>query len=300
MTTRTGGQRGNAGPERWPSVVLFALGAALAVGAILGPLLVGAIEWRISTNSLNQTFGADGAALLLLAPTAVTAGWLAWRARPLAAPLAFGLGLAALYYGIASVLGADHARYAGNNERFFLLYLAIIVLAWIAAAWGWSAMGDTAPHPGRPLARSAGLLFVAGGLAISAAWIVQLAAITVDGALTQPADALAYAESPTAFWLVRIVDLGFIVPLAIWSGIGLWRGWSSAAKAATGVAAFLTLQAAAVLAMGVVMLLRGDPTATPVLVAILAPITIGIAVVTVRLLTSFADQAAAPGRSAVA
>jgi hypothetical protein len=300
MTTQTDSQRVRATPDRWPTVVLIALGAALALGATLGPLLIGAIEWRISANSLNQTYGADGAALLLLAPTALVAAWLAWRARPLAAPLAFGLGLAELYYGIASVLGADYGRYAGNNERFFLLYLAIIVLAWIAAAWGWSTMGEAAAHPSRRLARSAGLLFIAGGLAISAAWILQLASITMNGSLMQPADALAYAESPTAFWLVRIVDLGFIVPLAMWSGIGLWRGWGSAAKAATGVAAFLTLQAAAVLAMGVVMLLRGDPTATPLLVAILAPITIGIAAVTVRLLTSFADHAPSSGRAALA
>ena len=96
---------------------------------------------------------------------------------------------------------------------------------------------------------------------------------------------------PTAFWVVRIVDLGFIVPLAIWSGFGLWRGWASAAKAATGVAAFLTLQAAAVLAMGVVMIARGDPTATPLLVAVLTPITLGIAAVTVQLLSAYAREA---------
>src|SRR5215203_45377 len=88
MTTQTDSQRVRATPDRWPTVVLIALGAALAMGATLGPLLIGAIEWRISANSLNQTYGADGAALLLLAPTALVAAWLAWRARPLAAPLA--------------------------------------------------------------------------------------------------------------------------------------------------------------------------------------------------------------------
>ena len=120
---------------------------------------------------------------------------------------------------------------------------------------------------------------------------MQLTVIAVDGSLSQAADALAYAESPTAFWVVRIVDLGFIAPLAIWSGIGLWRGWLAAAKAATGVSAFLTLQAVAVLAMGAIMLVRGDPTATPLLVAILAPITLGIGAVTVQLLTAYAREA---------
>ncbi len=289
-----------SGPlTRWPSLALIALGASLALAALLGPLVTGTIEWRISANAVNQTYGADGAALILLAPTALVAAWLAWRQRAVAAPLAFGLGLASLYYGIASVLGAEYARYPGNNERFFLLYLLIILTAWVVAAWGWSAMGEAPPRPSPRLARSAGALFIAGGLLISLAWLMQLAVIAVDGSLSQAADAQAYAESPTAFWVVRIVDLGFIAPLAIWSGIGLWRGWAAAAKAATGVAAFLTLQAAAVLAMGVVMLVRGDPTATPLLVAVLAPITLGIAAVTVRLLATYA-AGAAPTASAAA
>jgi len=292
-------QEQSLAPARWPAAVLLALGTALALGAVLGPLLIGAIEWRISANSLNQTFGADGAALLLLAPTSIVAAWLAWHRRPTAAPLAFGLGLAALYYGLASVLGAEYARYSGNNERFFLLYLLIVVLGWVASAWGWSTMGESPPRPSRRLARTAGLLFIVGGGLISAAWLIQLVVIAVDGSLSQAADALAYAESPTAFWVVRVVDLGFIAPLAIWSGIGLWLGWAGAAKAATGVAAFLTLQAAAVLAMGVVMIVRGDPTATPLLVAVLAPITVGIAAVTVRLLATYANgSATSPGTAA--
>jgi hypothetical protein len=282
---------------RWPTLALVVLGASLAIAAVLGPLLTGTIRWRISANSLNQTYGADGAALLLLAPTTAAAAWLAWRRRAVAAPLAFGLGLASLYYGIASVLGAEYGRYPGNNERFFLLYLLIIVVAWVVAAWGWSTMGATPPRPSKRLARWSGVLFVAGGLLISAAWAVQLAALAVGESLSQ-ADALAYEESPTAFWLVRIVDLGFIVPLAMWSGFGLWRGWTSATKAATGVAAFLTLQAVAVLAMGLVMIARGDPTATPLLVAILTPVTLGIATVTVQLLRPYRRGVLAPGPAA--
>ena len=117
--------------------------------------------------------------------------------------------------------------------------------------------------------------------------------------LRQTADALAYAESPTAFWVVHRRSWVHR-PLAIWSGIGLWRDWTTATKAATGVAAFLTLQAAAVLAMGVVMLVRGDPTATPLLVAVLAPITVGIAAVTVRLLATYASRTRTTTRAAAA
>ena len=69
----------------WPAVALVALGLALATGATLGPLLVGAIDWRVSANSLNQTFGADGAALVLLAPACLAAAWWWRRGDPVAA-----------------------------------------------------------------------------------------------------------------------------------------------------------------------------------------------------------------------
>jgi hypothetical protein len=277
----------------WPSLALVALGTALAAAALLGPLALGLIEWRISANSLNQTYGADGAALVLLAPASVAAAWLAWRRRPVAAPLAFGLGLASLYYGVASVLGADYVQYEGNNERFFLLFLAIIVLSWTVAVWGWSEMGGSSRQPARTLARATAIVFVAGGIAIASAWLVQLATIATNGGLIAAADVQAYRESPSAFWLVRIVDLGFIVPLAVVSGAGLWRGNAVAAQAATGIASFMTLQASAVLAMGVIMLIRSDPTATPALVVVLAPITLALAFLTVRLLLTY-DRASLP------
>jgi len=278
---------------RWPAVALVALAACLVAAALLGPLALRLIEWRISANSLNQTYGADGAAILLLAPASMAAAWLAWRGRRVAAPLAFGIGLAALYYGVASVLGADYVQYEGNNERFFLLFLAIVALSWTVSAWGWSAMDAQPPRPGRVVERTTAIVLVLGGLAIATAWLIQLGTIASNGALSQPSEIQAYAESPTAFWVVRIVDLGFIVPLAVWTGFGLWRGSGSALKAAYGVTAFMTLQAAAVLAMGAIMLLRDDPTATPGLVIVLAPITLALCVLCVGLLVSYARQPSA-------
>ena len=280
----------------WPPIALAALGMALIAAAVLGPLVLGAIEWRVSPNGLNQTYGADGAALLLLAPASLAAAWFWRRGHPVAAPLAFGVGLAALYYAVASVLGADYVQYDGNNERFFLLFLAIVILSWTVAAVGWRAMDPDPPRPGRMMARAAAVVFILGALTIGVAWTLQLVTIAIDGALSQPGDVQAYAEAPTAFWLVRIVDLGFIVPLAVWTGVGLWRGAATATMAATGVAAFMTLQAAAVLAMGTIMIVLDDPTATPALVIVLAPITLALATLTIRLLSAYrlTPQAPAP------
>lgn len=132
---------------------------------------------------------------------------------------------------------------------------------------------------------------MAGAAVISLVWMAPLLDLTVSGTLSSAADRLAYAAAPSAFWTIRIVDLGFIVRVCLTTGVGLWRGSAAAIKASYGVASFMTLQAAAVLTMGWVMLWRQDPTATPTLVYVLTPLTLAGAAVTARLLISYARGA---------
>ena len=276
-------------------IALLAVATLLAVNVVLGPLGLGVIQWRVSAIGLNQTYGADGAALVLVVPSAVAAAWLWHRRARLAPPLTLGVGLATLYYAVASALGPDYARYPGNNERFVPILLVLIGLSWVVAIRAWAALDAHPPVPAIWLARSLGTVLVVGGAAIGLAWSKQLFDIAIAGSLTGP-DALAYADAPGAFWLVRVVDLGFIVPICLATGVGLWRGSPTAVRAAYGIAAFMTLQAASVLAMGTVMLWRQDPTATPTLVYVLAPVSLGLALFTARLLASYTISAL-PGRS---
>src|SRR5918998_4219726 len=43
-----------------------------------------------------------------------------------------------------------------------------------------------------------------------------------------PGQLTEYASSPTPFWLVKLMDLGIIVPSLVVTGVGLWRrtGWT--------------------------------------------------------------------------
>ena len=266
-------------------VGLLLLAAGLAATVVLGPLGLNVLVWRVSAIGLNQTYGADAASLVVVVPTAVVTAWL-WRRRsPLASPLALGVGMATLYYAVASVMGPDYIRYSGNNERFFPLLLALIVLSWTISAQAWSGLARP-PQLARWLVRSLGIVLVLGGAAIGLAWLKQILELTLTGTFSTPSDLAAYTDAPGGFWIVRIVDLGFIVPLSVATGFGLWRGSLTALKAAYGVTAFLVLQATSVLAMGVIMLLRQDPTATPALVVALAPIWLGLIVLTAILFVS--------------
>jgi len=265
-------------------IALVLLALSLVVNVLLGPLGLGVLVWRVSANGLNQTYGADAAILLLIAPAALAAAWLWWRRARLAAPLALGAGLAALYYGIAEVLGPDYSRYPGNNERYFPLFLAVIILGWTSAARAWAALDAVPPRPPVWLARVLAVTLLLGAALIGGAWSAQLLAIA------------EYLDAPSAFWTIRIVDLGFLVPICLGVGVGLWRGSAIASKAAYGVVAFMALQAAAVLAMGGVMLWHDDPAASAALLYALAPITLALAACTVALLRSYAGgpRAVAP------
>src|SRR4051794_23707334 len=200
-------------------IMLLLLAAGLAANVLLGPLGFDVIVWRVSVNGLNQTYGADAASLLLVVPAALAAAWLWRRHQRLAAPLTLGVGLATLYYGVAETLGGDYLRYPGNNERFFLLFLALIILGWTSAARAWVALDPAPPRPSARLAGGFAATLLLGGSLIGLAWLAQLLDIARTG-VAGP----AYTDSPSAFWAVRIVDLGFIVPVCIATGVGLWRG----------------------------------------------------------------------------
>lgn len=272
-------------------IALLVLAAALTATVLLGPLGLGLLEWRVSAIGLNQTYGADGASLLVVVPAAVVTAWLWLRRNRLAPPLALGVGTATLYYAVASVMGPDYIRYSGNNERFFPLLLVLIVLSWTIAARAWVALDPAPPQPARWLRRSLAIVLMLGGAALGFAWFKQLFELSFTGAFATAADAIGYADAPSGFWIVRIVDLGFIVPISLATGVGLWRANTTAIKAAYGVTAFLVLQATSVLAMGIIMLLDHDPSATPLLVLVLAPISLGLAALTGMLFASGLEAA---------
>jgi len=187
-------------------------------------------------------------------------------------------------------MGPDYTRYPGNNERFFSLLLVLIVLGWTTCLRAWTALDPVPPPPAGWLRRSLAVVLFLGGAALGFAWLRQLFELAVTGTFAAEADAIAYADAPSGFWIVRVVDLGFIVPISLATGFGLWRASATAIKAAYGVTAFLVLQATSVLAMGVIMLVRQDPTATPTLLVVLAPVSLGLVVLTAILYASSSRQ----------
>lgn len=257
---------------------LILLGMGLGLTALLGPLASGTIRYRISDNMENQTLGGDAVLLLIAMPAAFLAAYLWLNESRLAPLLALAPAAFAAYTFLGFILIPDYARYDGNNEKFFPLFAAILALGLTISLLSWSALGRMEmPQPSRLLRRvTAGVLILVAAL-FALAWGSQIAAVAGGEYSTE------YAEHPTAFWLIRTLDFAIIIPATLASGIGLLRGNATALRAAYGLAGFLTLMLASILSMMVVLIARDDPAAEPVALAVLLPVTAGLAALTWKL-----------------
>lgn len=194
-----------------------------------------------------------------MAPVSVVAGILVWR-RQLAGPLlALGPSLYALYMYSQLALGGDVVRYPGNSERFFPLYLALFILAGVIAFRAWTVLAAAElPRPSRTADRVFGWfsLLVAAFLAAG----LHLPGL-IDAWRDHPTGT-EYLADPVVFWLVKMMDLGLVVPALVAIGVGVLRrtGWADKAKyAATG---WIALLGSAVAGMAITMQITDDPAAT--------------------------------------
>jgi hypothetical protein len=262
-----------------PAAAVAALGAAIALTSVLGPLLLGLIRYRTSPTTLNQLLGSDAAALVAVAPLALAAAVLVTRRHPAGALLAVGVGAFALYTYAQVVIGQEYLRLPGNVERYFPLLLGVFLLGEAVVVLGWRLVPAGLPVPSRRLERVAGGVLLA--VAVFLVFGQHLRPMLL--AWSDPASMTEYASSPTPFWLVKLMDLGIVVPIATATGVGLLRGAAWARRLAYPLLTAYTLLGVSVTAMGVVMNLHADPDASVALTAGFGLFTVAFAVLTAAL-----------------
>jgi hypothetical protein len=243
---------------------LVVLGAAVAAVAALGPLVAGALRYRVSPTSLNQIIGGDATALAVVAPIAVAVGVLAIRGHPAAPVLALAPSIFVVYTYTQLVLGNEYLRLSGNVERFFPLLLGVFILAAAIALRAWTGI-PTARLPATSVAvdRTAGVLL----LVIAAFVVLGLHLPNYLDAMRDHPGAVQYLSGPTAFWLVKFMDLGIVVPAALTVGVGALRHRPWARKPVYALLGAYTLIGASVAGMAITMAARHDPDASVVTAA---------------------------------
>jgi hypothetical protein len=244
------------------AALLLLLAAGMAAVSVLGPVGLDVLQHRTSDTTLNQLRGGDAAALLVVAPLTVVAAVLARRRHPAAPLLATGIGAFAVYTYAQVVIGQEYLDLPGNVERFFPLLLAVFVTAEACLVLGWRAVPRDLPALSPVLRRTTGVAL----LAVAAFLVLGLHLRSMVTAWTDPTALTEYASSPTPFWLVKLMDLGVVVPLALATGVGVLRASDRAVRVMYPLLTAYTCLAASVAAMAVVMAVRDDPDASAVLV----------------------------------
>lgn len=241
--------------KRLLSASLSALGIGLAANALLGPLALGVIRYRFSDSLIYQGVGLDFVSLVVVAPMAAAAAVSARRGRASGPALGLGIGAYTAYMAVQYVVGPEYLELPGNNERFVLLHLGLLV-AGIVTAWAaWLAIDESRLPPTTDPARSRwGALLLALGAVLMLRYGPAIAGLTAgDPAIP------GYRENPTSYLLIATLDLGVFLPAILATGVALRRGRGAASKGLHLVLGWFALVGLAVAAMSVTMWMHEDP-----------------------------------------
>lgn len=274
-------------PSRLLSRLLIVLAVGLTANSLLGPLALGLIDYRYSESLINQGIGLDAVALFGAVPLAIAAAWFVWQRHPAGPVLAFIPATFTAYMAPQYIVGPEYLGLPGNNERFFLLHLALFVIAVLTTAAAWQAVDRTRLLPQSDVSdrRRSRVLIGLVVFIFAGRWLGGI--LDLIGGEPTTVD---FQENPTAYLLIGLLDLGVIVPCALAAAIALRRQLPWARVAAYAVIGWIALVPAAVAAMAIVMQANDDPnvTASGTIVFVIAGVvfTIGAALLYVPMFTS--------------
>jgi hypothetical protein len=230
------------------------LAALLAANSGLGPLGVDVLDYALPASLLNQLVGLELVTLVLVVPTTVAAALLVLRGSRRAPLLALGPTSYCAYMFVQYVVGPSRT----SQSPSVLLHLAIAVLAGGLTAWCWRFVTDDdlhLPRPEHPVRRSAWLLFLAG-------FVTTRYLPTLAGALTAGPIPAEYVEAPAFYWVIVLLDVGVVVPVAVATAMAVWRGSQHAQQAYYALLGWFALVPPSVAAMAAVMVVKDDPHAS--------------------------------------
>lgn len=236
--------------QPWLALGMIALGTGLIANTALGPLMGDAIDYPFSETIRNETLGLEAISLVLVAPLAIIAGWLALRGHPAAGVLALGPASYAAYMMVQYALGPQYLDY----QPAMLLHIGLFALSGAMIIGAWQAI-DAAWLPARSRAWAA-LPFLLGAFALSR-WGGAVSGFITMGQLS------AAPQDATMYWSILFLDLGIVIPLTLAVGLGLIGRQSWATRALYGVVGWFALVPPSIVAMALVKILRDDPLAVP-------------------------------------
>ncbi len=234
-------------------------GLVLIYLAIEGPLFLNNIHYRTSLSGICQLKGQDFVNLYLLSPLLLYSSIVLFLRKEISKYLMILTPLYLIYYVLSYTIGMEWSSpiYSGNSEKYLFYYLFIMVSALITLLYALSVFPKSFQNSFKKkwLALYS-VIFVLFILIFASMWFKEVVSVIQTGTT------LGYNEMPTAFWTIRILDLGFSIPVGLISVYLLWTRPNETYSIQLLFYGFFITMIAAVNSMGIIMYLNNDPTLT--------------------------------------
>jgi len=239
------------------SLLAVTTGAILIYLAIQGPLFLNAMKFKTAEVVSNQLVGQDAVNMFLLSPILIAGGIALFLKKRISNYLLIATPLFLIYYVLSYTIGWEWSSpaYTGNSQAFTFHFLFVLVAALIILLYALAEFPkNVVSHFKKRGLIVYSALFSLFLLAFAGMWVKEVLEVMATGTTR------AYDIAPTTFWLVRVFDLGFSMPLGLISVYLLWARPNKAYPIICLFYGFFFTQIVAVNAMGWVMFLKKDPT----------------------------------------
>jgi hypothetical protein len=226
--------------------------------AILGPLGTGSLQYRTSQSSTWQLEAQDVANIVLIAPALLVGGVLHLARRDSSKYLLVLTPISLMYNGISVGIGQEwvNPAYDGNVEQYAWLFLMLVIGGLILLVGSLSMFTKEDVPQFRPRGLKLYVVVMTVFLLLFALmWISELSQVMSTGDTTSG----SYHETPTAWWLVKYLDLGVTIPFGFLALFLLLRRRESSYPMVLVSFGFFVGTGTAVNAMGWIMFINNDP-----------------------------------------
>ena len=248
---------GNSFERIFVALISIATGIILIYLAIEGPLFLQHIKYKTAKIINNQLAGQDIVNIFLLSPILIVGGVALFFKKRISKYLLITTPLYLIYFVLSYTLGWEWSspKYSGNSELYTFHFLFILISSLIILLYSLSIF----PKNVESTFKRKGLivysvLFSLFLLVFASMWIKEVEEVMSTGTARE------YDIAPTAFWVIRIFDLGFSIPLGFISVYLLWARPNTSYAIQFMFYGFFLTMIIAVNAMGIIMLVNNDPT----------------------------------------
>jgi hypothetical protein len=248
---------GNSFERIFVALISIATGIILIYLAIEGPLFLQHIKYKTAEIINNQLAGQDIVNIFLLSPILIVGGVALFFKKRISKYLLITTPLYLIYFVLSYTIGWEWSspKYSGNSELYTFHFLFILISSLIILLYSLSIF----PKNVESTFKRKGLieysvLFSLFLLVFASMWIKEVEEVMSTGTTR------TYDIAPTAFWVIRIFDLGFSIPLGFISVYLLWARPNTSYAIQFMFYGFFLTMIIAVNAMGIIMLVNNDPT----------------------------------------